>query len=143
MASIVILIAAVLVVVLFLFWHFRQKPAAWMPADAQLQLHREIRRPPRIPFQAEVRITSHGGTETISAQSQDLAIGGMLLKPSMPLSVGQPIHVAFSLPSGMDIDIPAVVCRTVGPSSFGVRFDVMDRQIRTIGEWVEQNRKSA
>ena len=143
MASIVIPIAAVLAVVLFLFWAFRPKPAPWMPADALLQLHREIRRPPRIPFQAEVKITSHGGTETISAQSQDIAIGGMLLKPSIPLSVGQPIHVAFALPSGVDINIPAVVCRTVGPASFGVRFDVMDRQIKTIGEWVEQNRKTA
>jgi hypothetical protein len=143
MASIVIPIAAVLAVVLFLFWHFRPKPAAWMPAEALLQLHREIRRPPRIPFHTEVKITGLGGTDTISAQSQDIAIGGMLLKPSMSLSIGQPIHVAFALPSGIAINIPAVVCRTVGPSSFGVRFDVMDRQIKTIGEWVEQNRKSA
>ena len=133
-----VIVIAVLMIVL---WKFGPRQAAWMPADAQLQLHREIRRPPRIPFKTAVTITSHAGTETITAESQDLAIGGMMVKPMVPLSVGQPIQVAFELPGSAPIRIPAVVCRTVGASCFGIRFDVTDRQTASIGEWVEQHRQ--
>ncbi len=114
-------------------------PQQWVSAEAQLQLCREARRPPRIPFNAPVTIRSHNRIDSMSAESRDLSIGGMQLKPSMPLAVGQPIHVSFSLPDGAVIDMPAVVCRTVG-SSFGIRFDVNDRQRAIVGEWVEQHR---
>jgi hypothetical protein len=113
-----------------------------MPAEAQLQLHREIRRPPRIPFRTAVTIKGYSGQERILAESQDLAIGGMLIKPPVPLAVGQPIQVVFTLKEGVVIDIPSVVCRAVGVC-YGIRFDVTDQQRQTIGEWVEQNRSSA
>lgn len=125
------------VIVCVLIWHFRARTASWMPAEAQLRLHREVRRPPRVPFATAVAI--RGQDATMTAESQDLAIGGMLLRPSRPLSVGQPIHVSFTLPTGTTIDIPAVVCRTVG-QSFGIRFDVTDKQRTLIGEWVENRR---
>jgi hypothetical protein len=118
----------------------RPRSEKWVSAEAQLQLHREIRRPQRIPFRTKVMIRSHSGTDTLSAESQDLSIGGMQLKPSAPLAVGQPIHVSFRLPEGTAIDIPAVVCRAVG-QGFGIRFDVTDNQRSLIGEWVEQNRE--
>jgi hypothetical protein len=143
MASFVIPAVIVVAVLMIVLWRFGPRQPAWIPADAQLQLHREIRRPPRIPFSTPLIITSHSGTETITAESQDLAIGGMMVKPSVPLSVGQPIQVSFSLPGGTPIRIPAVVCRAVGSSSFGIRFDVMDKQMSVIGDWVEQHRKPA
>jgi PilZ domain-containing protein len=114
-------------------------PQKWVSAEAQLQLCREIRRPPRIPFKTPVIIRSHSRADSIPAESRDLSIGGMQVRPSIALAVGQPIHVCFSLPDGFAIDIPAVVCRTVG-QCFGIRFDVNDRQRAIIGEWVEQNR---
>jgi hypothetical protein len=143
MASFVIPAVIVVAILMIVLWKFGPRQAAWMPADAQLQLHREIRRPPRIPFKTAVTITSHAGTEAITAESQDLAIGGMMVKPMVPLSVGQPIQVAFELPGSAPICIPAVVCRTVGASCFGIRFDVTDQQTTAIGEWVEQHRQSA
>lgn len=114
-------------------------PQQWVSAEAQLQLCREARRPPRIPFKVPVTIRSHSRIDSMSAESRDLSVGGMQLNPSMPLAVGQPIHVSFSLPDGATIDIPAVVCRTVG-ACFGIRFDVNDRQRAIIGDWVEQHR---
>src|SRR5512146_3445166 len=89
-------------------------PEKWVSAEAHLQLCREIRRPPRIPFRAPVLIHSHSRADNITAESRDLSIGGMQLKPDRPLAIGQPIHISFSLPGGSAIDIPAVVCRTVG-----------------------------
>jgi hypothetical protein len=143
MASVVIPALIVVAILMIVLWMFGPRKSAWMPADAQLQLHREIRRPPRVPFKVAVTISSHSGKETIPAESQDLAIGGMMVKPSVPLSVGQPIQVAFELPGQSKINIPAVVCRTVGTSSFGIRFDVTDSQTKVIGAWVEQQRKPA
>jgi hypothetical protein len=114
-------------------------PPQWVSAEAQLQLCREARRPPRILFKAPVTIRSHNRIDSMLAESRDLSVGGMQLKPSMPLAIGQPVHVSFSLPGGASIDIPAVVCRTVG-QCFGIRFDVNDRQRAVIAEWVEQHR---
>lgn len=114
-------------------------PQRWVSAEAQLQLCREVRRPTRIPFKTPVIIRSHNRGSSMAAESRDLSIGGMQVKPSMPLAVGQPVHVSFSLPDNTAIDIPAVVCRTVG-QCFGIRFDVNDRQRAIIGEWVEQHR---
>jgi hypothetical protein len=87
-------------------------------------------------------IQSHSRADNMTAESRDLSIGGMQIKPSRPLAIGQPIHVSFSLPGAARIDIPAVVCRTVG-SCVGIRFDVNDRQRKVIGDWVEQNRVNA
>jgi hypothetical protein len=129
-------VASILLIVIL-----RRNPAPekWVSAEAQLQLCREIRRPPRVPFNTTVIIRSHSRVDSMPAESRDLSIGGMQLKPSVPLAVGQPIHVCFSLPNGVAIDIPAVVCRTIG-HCFGIRFDVNDRQRAIIGEWVEQHR---
>ncbi len=142
MAIFAISALVVLILSVVLYRVLRPAQKAWMPADAQLQLHREIRRPPRIPFHTSVTIKGHSGQESIAAESQDLAIGGMLIKPSVPLAIGQPIQVAFTLREGVSIDIPSVVCRAVG-ACYGIRFDVTDRQRHTIGEWVEQNRGAA
>jgi hypothetical protein len=143
MASFVIPALIVAAILMMVLWRFGPRQPAWMPADAQLQLHREARRPPRIPFATSVTITSHGGAETIAAESQDIAIGGMMVKPAVPLSVGQPIQISFDLPGVAPIRIPGVVCRSVGTNCFGIRFDVMDNQRAVIGEWVEQHRKPA
>jgi len=143
MASVVIPALIFVAILMVVLWIYGPRKAAWIPADAQLQIKREARRPPRIPFKAPVTISSHSGTDAIAAESQDLAIGGMMVKPAAPLSVGQPIHVSFDLPGHASIHIPAVVCRTVGTSSFGIRFDVTDKQTALIGEWVEQHRKPA
>ncbi len=143
MASVVIAAVIVVAILLVLLRVMRPRKATWMPAEAQLQLHREARRPPRVAFHAPVKITSHSGSETIAAESQDIAIGGMMVKPQVRLSVGQPIQVSFELPGGAAIQIPAVVCRTVGAQCFGIRFDVTDKQTAIIGQWVEDHRKPA
>ena len=143
MTSYIIPSLVVLGVVAFALKEIRaRRTSSWMPADAHAQLQRESRYPVRIPFAAAVTIRNFGSEQTIPAQSEDLAVGGMLLKPSSPLSIGQPIHVSFSLPAGPSIDIPAVVCRTVG-KSFGIRFDFADKERAQIAEWVEQNCKAA
>lgn len=139
MASFLIPMGIVFGVLLVAVLRHRPVPQQWVSAEAQLQLCREIRRPPRIAFKTQVVIRSHSRSDTIHAESQDISIGGMQVRPAKPLAVGQPIHIAFSLPEGATIDIPAVVCRTVG-QCFGIRFDVGDKQCALIGEWIEQHR---
>lgn len=137
MASLIIPTMVVLGFIALGLRQLRARRRTWMPAEARAQFQRETRHPVRIPFVTSVAIRSYGDAEVIAAESQDLAIGGMLLKPCVPLSIGQPIQVSFSLPTGPLIEIPAVVCRTVG-QSFGIQFDFMDKQRALISDWVDQ-----
>jgi hypothetical protein len=119
----------------YLSWRSRKHAGAWMPAEARRQMAQELRRPPRAPLVTTVEIRIQQGT--VTGASRNIALGGMLLKPDGHLSVGQPVHVSFTLPDGPQIDISAVVCRRQG-EHVAVRFDAQDKQRFLIDSWVHQ-----
>ena len=120
---------------LYLYWQNRAHPAGWMPEDARQQLHSERRVPPRISCATDVAIIA--GTRIVPATSVNVAIGGILVKPESPLSVGEPVHVSFHLPNGPRIEIPGAVCRKQG-EHVALKFDVLTEQRALIQKWVDQ-----
>ncbi len=125
--------AAGLLVVLF-FWKSRRTPTVSTPTDLQQQVRREWRRPPRAPLSVKVEIA--GYKHTVTGVSKNIAVGGMLLTPDGQLSVGEPVHVTFTLPDGTAIAIAGAVCR-LQAGDVAIRFDATDRQRLLIERWVE------
>ncbi len=133
----VFLLTAVVVGLLFLYVYMqnRARPGGWMPEDARKQLYRERRVPPRIPCATEVSIAA--GPRMITGTTVNVAIGGLLLKPSGALGVGEPVHITFELPKGPKIDIPGAVCRKQG-EYVAVKFDFITEQRTLIQSWVDE-----
>lgn len=131
----ILTVVVVGLILLYVYWQNRVHPGGWMPEDARNQLHRERRVPPRISCATDVSIVA--GRRTLSATSLNVAIGGILLKPSGTLSIGEPVHVSFQLPDGPKIDIPGAVCRKQG-EHVAVKFDVVTEQRALIQQWVDQ-----
>lgn len=127
------------ILLIYAYWQNRVQPARWMPDEARQQLHRERRVPPRVACVTSVSIAADG--RNISGVSRDIAIGGILLKPSAPLSVGEPVHVSFDLPNGPHIDIPGAICRKQG-ERVAVKFDVLTQQRALIQKWVDLQQNS-
>lgn len=128
-------LVAVGLLLLYLYVQNRPRSGAWMPEDAREQLHRERRVPPRVPCATPVSIAA--GRRIVSGITENVAIGGLLLKPSEALSVGEPVHVAFELPHGPRIEIPGAVCRKQG-ECVAVQFDFITEQRALIQQWVDR-----
>ncbi len=126
--------AAGAVVVLYFVWRSHGKPHRSLPAEVQQQLHRELRRPPRVALATAVEIAAY--QRNITGISKNVAVGGMLLTPSGRLSVGEPVQVSFVLPDDTHISIPGAVCRLQG-DDVAIRFDAADKQRFLIERWVE------
>lgn len=131
----ILTIVGVGLIFLYVYWQNRVHPDGWMPEDARTQLHRERRVPPRVACATDVSILA--GRRTLSATSVNVAIGGILLKPSGALSVGEPVHVSFQLPDGPKIEIPGAVCRRQG-EHVAVKFDFITEQRALIQQWVDR-----
>ncbi len=125
--------AAGALLVLF-FWKSRKAPSSSATSDLQQQVRREWRRPPRAPLSTKVEIA--GYKRTVTGISKNVAVGGMLLTPDGQLSVGEPVHVSFTLPDGTAIAIAGAVCR-LQAGDVAIRFDATDRQRFLIEHWVE------
>lgn len=131
----VVTVVVVGILLFYLYWQNRVHPAGWMPDEAREQLHRERRVPPRIPCVTNVSIVAN--RRTISGESLNVAIGGILLKPSAPLSIGEPVQVSFELPNGPRVEIPGAICRKQG-EYVAVKFDVITQQRTLIQQWVDR-----
>lgn len=131
----ILTIVVVGILLFYVYWQNRAHPAGWMPEDARQQLHRERRVPPRIKCATEVYIVAT--RRTVTGVTDNIAIGGLLLKPSAPLSVGEPVQVSFELPNGPRIDIPGAICRKQG-ERVAVKFDFITEQRVLIQKWVDQ-----
>jgi hypothetical protein len=114
-----------------------ERPAALklVRATQMLVLH-EFRRYVRIPVITEVSLAA--GKNSLSASSVELSSGGMSLKSSDEIPVGQSVEVSFAL-----LTLPRIWVRgTVSwhkPASktFGVRFDPQDERRLRVKEWVD------
>lgn len=120
---------------LYIYVQNRARPGGWMPENAREQLHRERRVPPRVKCAMPVSISA--GRRVLSGTTENIAIGGLLLRPSGPLAVGEPVHVSFELPNGSKIDMPGAVCRRQG-ECVAVKFDFVTEQRTLIQSWVDQ-----
>jgi PilZ domain len=82
------------------------------------------------------------GDEVFVARSQEIGAGGMSLVNADSLSVAQPVKLYFTLPSGRELKLDAVVWWKRN-QRVGIRFDLRDPQCRLIQQWVEEQIKLA
>lgn len=97
------------------------------PAEQEQQ-----RKSMRIPVSCAVLINSE-----ITATSREVGPGGMSMYTDAPLRVSQPVHVDLVLPPDRSISIPGVVWWQK-ENMVGIRFDVYDKQLFAIRNWVEE-----
>jgi len=95
---------------------------------------------PRVSLAVEVRV--HWGDEVLIARSEEIGAGGMALVNAGRLSVAQPIKISFTLPSGRELELDAVVWWK-RDQRVGIRFDPRDGNCRPIQLWVEEQTKPA
>jgi PilZ domain len=131
-------VVAVGLMLVYVYWQNRVHSGAWMPEAARAQLQRERRVPTRINCVTDVSVIV--GNYTVHATSVNIAVGGVLLKPSSPLFVGQPVHLKLDLPDGPRIEIPGVVCRKQG-EHVAVKFDVITEKRALIQQWVDKSER--
>jgi len=115
-----------------------ERPAALklVRATQMLVLH-EFRRYVRIPVITEVSVVTEKN-QPVSASSLELSSGGMSLKSSDELKVGQAVEVSFALLTLPRIWVRATVSwHRPASKTFGVRFDPHDDRRLRIKEWVD------
>ena len=106
-------------------------------ATQTLVLH-ELRRYVRIPVIAEIAVLVPQGNQRFTATSIELSSGGMSMRSSADLSVGDPVEISFSLLTLPRVRVRGRVSwRNQAGKSFGVRFDSQDERRRRIKEWVD------
>jgi len=113
-----------------------ERPAALklVRATHMLVLH-EFRRYARIPIMTEVRVISQDG-HRLTASSIEVSSGGMSLKSSEDMPVGNNIEISFSLLTLPRVCVRGVVTWRKG-KSFGVRFDATDDRRHKVKEWID------
>ncbi|HTS57168.1 MAG TPA: PilZ domain-containing protein [Terriglobales bacterium] len=106
-------------------------------ATQTLVLH-ELRRYVRIPVIVEIAVLVPQGNQRFTATSIELSSGGMSMRSTADLSVGDPIEISFSLLTLPRVRVRSRVSwRNQAGKSFGVRFDSQDERRRRIKEWVD------
>ncbi len=115
-----------------------ERPAALklVRATQMLVLH-EFRRYVRIPVITEVSVAGDKN-HSLSASSIEVSSGGMSLKSSEEIAVGQSVEVSFALLTLPRIWVRGTVSwRKPASHTFGVRFDQQDERRLRIKEWVD------
>ncbi|HTK94751.1 MAG TPA: PilZ domain-containing protein, partial [Terriglobales bacterium] len=99
-----------------------------------------VTRHARLPLAIPVRLRI--GEKELDVVSADISRGGMCLVADVPTSAGQPVELEFALPGQPRIMLYAVV-RWHMKGSFGVLFDLHDRNRHAVADWVEAQRVGA
>jgi hypothetical protein len=96
----------------------------------------ELRRYIRIPICTEVKVASLG--KSFKAATLEISGGGMSVKSSQKVAMGQGFDLSFELPTKEKVSVRAEVC-WIHPSddSFGVRFDLSDDRRLPVRAWVD------
>ncbi len=95
---------------------------------------------PRVSIAVDVKV--HCEDEVFVARSHEIGAGGMALENAGRLSVAQPVKLFFTLPSGPELKLDAVVWWKRN-HRIGIRFDLRDGNCRLIQQWVEEQIKLA
>lgn len=100
-----------------------------------LVLH-EFRRYVRIPLAVDVTVTLSGSA--LKAASTEISGGGMSLKLSVPLNIGDRVEVTLSLPHGPALRTPAIVRWTrPGEQLIGIRFEDDEGRVK-VKNWIDK-----
>jgi CheY-like chemotaxis protein len=95
----------------------------------------------RLPFRTQVNCRwSCAGVQSLLAESLDLGQGGMLLKPSGGLKVGQEVELEFQIPLlSRPLLIHAKAVRFEQPGQVGIQFlDSTDRDYEAVESYIAQ-----
>jgi PilZ domain-containing protein len=105
-----------------------------MRSTRPLVLH-EFRRYARIPVMTEVSV-KWGDNSKVMVTSQEISAGGMSVKGTAMLDVGQLVEVSFSLLTLPRIHLRAHVSWKKPNKTAGLRFDATDERRRRLKDWV-------
>jgi hypothetical protein len=112
----------------------RQAALKLVRATHTLVLH-EFRRYVRVPVITEIAVVC-SDNRRFTATSQEISSGGMSMRASEDVSVGQNVEISFAL-----LTLPRIWVRgTISwkrAQSFGIRFDVLDERRTRIKDWIE------
>jgi hypothetical protein len=105
-------------------------------ATQMLVLH-ELRRYVRIPIITEIHITPNDGRK-ITATSIEISSGGMSMRSTQEVALGQAVEVSYSLLTLPRVNVRAAISwKNPASKTFGVRFDATDERRLKIKEWIE------
>ena len=105
-----------------------------MRSTRPLVLH-EFRRYARIPVMTEVAVVL-GDNSKVIVTSQEISAGGMSVKGTATLDVGQLVEVSFSLLTLPRIHLRAYVSWKKPNKTAGLRFDATDERRQRLKDWV-------
>lgn len=112
----------------------RQAALKLVRATHTLVLH-EFRRYVRVPVITEIAVVS-SDNRRFTATSQEISSGGMSMRSSEDVAVGQNVEISFAL-----LTLPRIWVRgTVSwkrAQSFGIRFDLLDERRTRVKDWIE------
>ena len=105
-----------------------------MRSTRPLVLH-EFRRYARIPVMTEVSVVAADSSRVL-VTSQEVSAGGMSVKGTATLDVGQLVEVSFSLLTLPRIHLRAYVSWKKPNKTAGLRFDATDERRQRLKDWV-------
>ena len=102
----------------------------------------DLRRHPRVRFDADVSFTLKGKTDKLKGRGRDMSLGGMFIETEYPLAHNAELVVSLTIPGqAAPFAIPAVV-RWQAPDGMGVQFGLIGaRETHAITEYARQNPK--
>jgi Tfp pilus assembly protein PilZ len=104
----------------------------------QTLVFHELRRYVRIPVIAEITVGVPQDNLRFTATSIELSSGGMSMRSTADLSVGDVVEISFSLLTLPKVRVRGRVSwRNPAGKAFGVRFESHDDRRRQIKEWVD------
>ena len=105
-------------------------------ATQMLVLH-ELRRYVRIPIITEIQLMPNDGRKII-ATSIEISSGGMSMRSTQEVALGQAVEVSYSLLTLPRVHVRAAISwKNPASKTFGVRFDATDERRLKIKEWIE------
>jgi len=104
----------------------------------QTLVFHELRRYVRIPVIAEIAVSLPQENARFTATSIELSAGGMSMRSTADVSVGDPAEISFSLLTLPKVRVRGRISwRNPAGKAFGVRFDSQDDRRRQIKDWVD------
>jgi type IV pilus assembly protein PilZ len=86
----------------------------------------ELRRHPRVPYEAPVEFAPKGSSELTAGRCKDISVGGMYVQTPRPLPFGAELVVHVAVASGTPpFAIPAVVRWSRPGQGMGLQFGLM------------------
>ena len=106
--------------------------------STQMLVLHELRRYVRIPVITEVSVGMASENNRFTATSIEVSSGGMSMRSSEEVSVGQSVEISFALLTLPRVWVRgSVTWRNPAGKSFGIRFDASDDRRQRVKEWID------